>query len=141
MKVLPPAILFFEALVIALAIPVAVMAAGRGSGAAWTLAVLAALLLLAAGMARRPAGVRVGWVLQAAVIATGLLVPAMLALGLVFLAVWVVAVIYGSKADRFEARHQALVASSGADEVPAGPSPAGSADATRSDPLEPSAES
>jgi len=124
-KVLPPAILFFEAVVIALAIPVAVAAAGRGAGAAWTLAALAVLLFLAAGMARRPSGVRAGWVLQAAVIAAGLIVPAMLALGLVFFAVWVVAVIYGTKADRFAARNKALVA---AGEVPPGPSSAGVVD-------------
>jgi hypothetical protein len=102
-KVLLPAILTFEALVVALAIPVALSVTGRGAAAAWTLATLAVLLLLGAGLVRRPGGVLVGWVLQVLVIATGLLVPAMLGLGLVFLAVWVLAVVYGGKADRIAA--------------------------------------
>ncbi len=107
MKVLAPAILFFEALLVALAIPVAVVADGKGPGAAWVLAVVALALLLAAGMARRPRGVTVGWVLQGVVLATGLLVPAMLAVGLIFLAVWIVAVVYGGKADRIAAERSA----------------------------------
>ncbi len=107
MKVLPPAILFFEAVVVALAIPVAVTAAGRGPGAAWLLAVLALLLLLVAGMARRPRGVAVGWVLQFVVIAAGLLVPALLVLGVVFLALWVAALVYGARGDALAARNAA----------------------------------
>ncbi len=111
MKVLAPAVLLLEALLVALAIPVAVTTSGRGAAAGWVLAALALLLVLASGMARRPVGVSIGWALQAAVIATGLLVPAMFALGLVFLAVWITALVYGSKADRVAAQHRATPAS------------------------------
>lgn len=107
MKVLPPAILFLEAVVVALAIPVAVVSAGRGAAAGWVLGILAVLLVLAAGMARRPSGVVVGWILQVAVIATGLLVPAMAVLGTVLLAVWITALVFGSKADRVAAARAA----------------------------------
>jgi hypothetical protein len=110
MKVLPPAMLFFEAVVVALAIPVAVTAAGRGAGAVWWFAVLALLLLLTSGIARTPRGVRVGWILQVAVLASGLLVPAMFVLGAIFVALWVAALHYGAKGDRIAALNRARAA-------------------------------
>ena len=100
MKSLLAAVLVFEAVVVALAIPVAVLANGRGTGAAVALAVLAVLLVLGAGLVRRPGGVAIGWVLQVLVCLSGLLVPAMAVLGMVFLGVWVVALVYGAKGDR-----------------------------------------
>jgi hypothetical protein len=118
-NVLPPAILFLEAVVVALSIPVAVTTAGRGAGVAWVLGVLALLLLLTSGIARRPRGVAVGWVLQVAVLATGFLVPAMAVMGLVFLAVWVTALVYGGKADRMAAQHRAEAAAAGDGSGPA----------------------
>lgn len=121
MKVLPPAILFLEAVVVALSIPVAVTTAGRGAGVAWVLGVLALLLLLTSGIARRPRGVAVGWVLQVAVLATGFLVPAMAVMGLIFLAVWVTALVYGGKADRIAAQRRADAAGSGAPGDGSGP--------------------
>jgi hypothetical protein len=107
MKSLLAAILVFEALVVALAIPVAVLADGRGTPAAVTLAVLAVLLVVGAGLVRRPGGVAVGWALQVLVCLSGLLVPAMAVLGLVFLGVWVVALVYGAKGDRLAAENAA----------------------------------
>ena len=107
MKSLLAAILVFEALVVALAIPVAVLADGRGTPAAVALAVLSVLLVLGAGLVRRPGGVAVGWTLQVLVCLSGLLVPAMAVLGLVFLGVWVVALVYGAKGDRLAAENAA----------------------------------
>jgi hypothetical protein len=109
-KVLPAAVLLLEAIAVALAIPVAVTTSARGATTGWVFGLLAIALVVAAGMARRPSGVAVGWALQVAVIATGLLVPAMLALGLVFLAVWITALVYGGKADRVAAQHRASTA-------------------------------
>lgn len=110
MKVLPPAVLFLEAIVVALAIPVALTVGGRDAVVGWVLAALAVLLVLAAGMARSPRGVAIGSVLQVAVIAAGVLLPAMLLVGLIFLGVWITAIYYGSQADRIEAQHQAEAA-------------------------------
>ena len=107
MKSLLAAVLFFEAVVVALAIPVAVLADGRGAVAAWALVVLALLLVLAAGAVRRPGGIAVGWVLQVLVCLSGLLVPAMAVLGLIFLGVWVTALVYGAKGDRLAAENAA----------------------------------
>jgi hypothetical protein len=106
-KVLAPAILLLEAIVVGLAIPVALMVDGGGARAAWVLGGLAVLLVLASGVARRPQGVAIGWVCQVLVLLSGILVPAMAFVGLVFLAVWVVAVIYGGKADRAAAARAA----------------------------------
>jgi len=122
MKVLPPAVLALEAIVVALAIPVAVVSAGRGAAAAWLLALLSLLLVLASGMARKPRGVIVGSVLQVAVIATGLLVPAMALLGTVFLAVWITALVFGSKADRIAAANAAAASGQASGQPPAQPS-------------------
>ena len=59
--------------------------------------------LVCAGMLGRPWGVPVGWVLQGCVLLTGLVVPAMLVLGVVFGALWVAAVRYGRKVDAIKA--------------------------------------
>jgi hypothetical protein len=109
-KVLPPAVLFLEAIVVALAIPVALTVGGRDAAVGAVLAALAVLLVLAAGMARTPRGVAMGSVLQVAVIASGVLLPALLLVGLIFLGVWITALYFGSQADRIEAQHKADVA-------------------------------
>ena len=106
MKVLLPAILLLEAIVVALAIPVALAVDDRGPTSAIVLGVLA----LGSGAVRRPRGVAVGWVLQGLVVLSGLLVPALAVLGLVFLGVWVLGVIYGAKGDALAAQNRATEA-------------------------------
>jgi hypothetical protein len=125
MRSLLAAVLVFEAVVVALAIPVAVLADGRGAAAAWALAALAVLLVLAAGVVRRPWGITVGWVLQVLVCLSGLLVPAMGLLGLIFLGVWVVALVYGAKGDRLATDSRAAAAARRRDEGSVTPGPAG----------------
>jgi hypothetical protein len=49
---------------------------------------LAVAMIVASGLQRRPWGLRLALVLQAATIACGLLVPALGVMGLVFAAVW-----------------------------------------------------
>jgi hypothetical protein len=110
MKTLGPALLLLEAIVVALAVPVALAIDDRGATAAIVLGVLAILLALGSGAVRRPRGVAVGWVLQGLVVLTGFVVPAMALLGLVFLGVWVVGVIYGAKGDALAARNAATEA-------------------------------
>ena len=107
MKVLAPAILLLEAIVVGLAIPVAVVVGGGGARAAWVLGVLTVVLVVASGVGRRPQGVAIGWVCQVLVLLAGFVVPALAFVGLVFLGVWVVAVIYGGKADRIAAARAA----------------------------------
>jgi hypothetical protein len=92
-------VLIFEAIVIGLAIPVAItieheprLWAGVAGG------VLAGLAVLLAAVVGRPGqgwALAVGSLLQLGVIAAGLVVPAMYALGAVFAALWAVAIWLG----------------------------------------------
>ena len=59
--------------------------------------------LVAAGLARRPVGLVIGWVLQVLVLATGFWVPAMFFMGALFVAMWVWLLAIGSRIDREKA--------------------------------------
>ena len=109
MRVLGTSVLVFEAIVVALGIPVALTVAdtGRPVLVGWLGAALVALCLVAAGTVTRPWGVVLGWVVQVLVLATAVVVPAMLVLGLVFAALWWAAVHFGRKADALRAARDA----------------------------------
>ena len=66
---------------------------------------LAMLCVAVAGMQRRPYGVTLGWLLQAATLASSFVVPAMLFVALIFLALWVTALFQGHKMDELTRRH------------------------------------
>jgi len=83
------ATLLLEAIVVALALPVvAKLGGGLSTTAGWLVGALALAMLVAAFLQRRPWGLALALVLQAAMIASGLLVPMLGVLGLVFAAVW-----------------------------------------------------
>jgi len=69
----------------------------------WTGGTLAVACVLAAGLLGRPWGYLAGSVLQVLVVAAGFLVPAMFALGLVFAALWFLALHLGRKVARMQA--------------------------------------
>jgi hypothetical protein len=85
-------VLAMEAVVIGLAIPVAIVGehAGRGmaGGVGGGLAVCALLLSGLVGRPRTAWALKAGTVLQVLVIAAGVVVPAMYALGAIFAALW-----------------------------------------------------
>jgi hypothetical protein len=94
-------VLVFEVVVIWLAIPVAITIAHARPGPAGVVGgVLAVAALVIAALVGRPGQ---GWaliggtVLQAAVIATGVVVPAMYALGVIFGALWLTAIWLGRR--------------------------------------------
>lgn len=62
--------------------------------------VLAVLFGLAAGLLRSRVGEPVGWVLQAVLLATALVLPLMAVVGALFVAAWVVALVLGARIDR-----------------------------------------
>jgi hypothetical protein len=101
MRVLGSSVLALEAIVVLLAIPVALTTTSpdRPWLVALALALLAVLCILAIGAVARPQGPAVGWVVQALVIASGFLVPAMFVLGIIFAALWFGAVRLGTRAD------------------------------------------
>lgn len=81
-------------------------AGGDSRGGAW-LAVgtaLAVLCLLGAGLMRRPFGVTLGWVIQALTLLSALVVPAMLFVGLLFLALWLLCMVQGRRVDALQAQ-------------------------------------
>jgi len=101
MRRLCATVLIFEAIVIGLAIPVAITiehephtAAGVAGG------VLAGVAVLLAAVVGRPGqgwSLVAGSLLQVAVIAAGLVVPAMFVLGAIFAALWAVAIWLGQR--------------------------------------------
>jgi hypothetical protein len=82
-------VLLFEAIVIVLAIPVAINVARVPSGPAIAAGIaLAVAAVVVAARVERPGGVTAGWVVQALVLASALVVPIMLVLGAMFAALW-----------------------------------------------------
>ncbi len=83
------------------------LAASQGRSSADQVMVLgsaiAVLCILDAGLLRRPWGVTLGWLLQAATLAAALVVPFMLVVGLLFLALWLTALVQGHKLDALAA--------------------------------------
>lgn len=102
------AILFFEAVVIALATPVMIQVAGVDRNLALVLGLgLAVLCFLTIGLLRAEWGYRIGHVLQVAMIALGFLVPIMFLIGGMFAALWWGAIALGRKIAADRARWEA----------------------------------
>lgn len=70
--------------------------------------VLAVLCVVAAGTLRRPWGVTLGWLVEIATLLAGLVLPMMFVVGLMFLALWVTALVQGRKMDALTARHEEI---------------------------------
>ena len=102
MRVLCSSVLAIEAIVVLLATS---LATSNGSvsnaGLAWAVGLLImVLLILAIGTLRRPWGLAVGWVLQALVLATSVVVGwSMLVVGVVFVVLWFLAIRTGGRVD------------------------------------------
>ena len=100
MRVLTSSVLIMEAIVLLLAIPWAVGPGGQPSWVGWLFAVLAVACAVLPGMFSRPLFVPAGWILQALVVASGLLIGWMMfVLGAVFTALWWTALRLGRKAE------------------------------------------
>lgn len=84
-------------------------AGGDDRGGTWLLtgSALAVLCILGAGLMRRPWGVTLGWVIQALTLLSALVVPAMLLVGLIFLALWLLCMVQGAKIDALQAQREA----------------------------------
>ncbi|MFR9796245.1 DUF4233 domain-containing protein [Streptomyces sp. MS06] len=113
MRTLCSSTLIGEFFVIGFAALVAMKDPGLSASTVWTVSGLAMLLcLLLCGVITRPGGVALGWVLQIALVASGVFVPPMYFLGVVFAALWWAAVHYGRKVDAARARFAAQADSS-----------------------------
>jgi hypothetical protein len=64
---------------------------------------LALACILATGSLRSPYGIKIGWAVQVLVIATGVVVPAMFVMGVLFAALWVSALRVGEMVAPYDA--------------------------------------
>jgi hypothetical protein len=98
------AVLVFEGMVVFFATLVALDLSDVDDATLWwTGGTLAVACVLAAGLLGRPWGYLAGSALQVLVVAAGFLVPAMFVLGLVFAALWFLALHLGRKVARMQA--------------------------------------
>lgn len=100
MRVIGSATLIFQAIVFALAIPVA--AALRPGVGGWVAGVLLVMALVGAATARR-GDVVVGTVTQVVSVVASLFIPIAAPVALIFAGLWATAVYYGRKADAADA--------------------------------------
>ena len=99
------AMLTFEAIVLALAVPVMIAVEDVNTPLALSLGLgLAALCLLVAGSLRRPKAYLVGHGIQVAAIGLGFLVPIMFFVGAMFAALWFAAFFVGKRIEEDKAR-------------------------------------
>lgn len=114
MRVLGTAVLAFEWIVLALAIPVAVNTSDVPAGRAWLVFGLASVLTVGAvATMARPLGRWLGWTVQAVAIAAGIVVPMLAILGAIFAGLYFAALRVGGRVDRIRA------ARAGTDQQPA----------------------
>ncbi|MFF8815093.1 DUF4233 domain-containing protein [Streptomyces pactum] len=111
MRTLCASTLIGELLVIGFAGLVAMRTSDLATGTVWAVSGTAMVLcLLLCGMINRPGAVQVGWALQIALILSGLVVPMMYFLGVVFAGLWWASVHFGRKVDEARARFAAQAA-------------------------------
>lgn len=95
------AILALEAIVLGLSSPVMIFLADVAVAPALVLGLgLALASLVLAGMLRAPWAYQAGWVLQAAAIGLGFLVPIMFFIGVLFLLLWATADLMGRRIEQ-----------------------------------------
>ena len=104
------------------------IAAAQGTSSSGTFmavgSVIAVLCILDAGLLRRPWGITLGWLLQVATLASAVVVPMMLIVGLIFGALWVTALVQGAKMDALTRAHVAAAGSAGRPEAGSAAPPA-----------------
>ncbi|SNU00549.1 Protein of unknown function [Ruaniaceae bacterium KH17] len=62
--------------------------------------VLVVLAIAATGLARKPAGVWAGWLVQAVLVGISFVIPLMWVLAAAFIAIWIASLYWGAKIDR-----------------------------------------
>lgn len=94
------AIVMFFVMLTAFGLKAVSPAVAFGGGIAFIVA-----LVLVSGLLRHQWGIWLGWVLQAALIATGFLLPAMFFVAAIFVGIWVFCFIKGRQLDRAKAEY------------------------------------
>lgn len=105
MRTLCASTLLGEFFVIGLAGLVATRLTDLSAATVWTVSGVGMLLcVLLCGMLGRPGAVPAGWALQVGLVLSGLVVPTMFFLGVVFAALWWASVHFGRQVDAAKAR-------------------------------------
>lgn len=101
MRILGSAVLAMEALIMGFAL----LLAKNDSTDAQILigAILAILLLLAPALLKKKSGWIIGSVLQVAIVAYSFVVPSLIIVGVIFVALWIAAIVVGRKGEAFRA--------------------------------------
>lgn len=111
MRTLCASTLIGEFFVVGFAGLVAMRLTDHSTGTVWLVCgIVMALCLLLCGMIERPGGMEFGWVLQAGLILSGFVIPAMFVLGAAFAGLWWASIHFGRKIDEAKA-HFAAAAS------------------------------
>jgi len=111
-RVLGSTVLAIEAIIVMLATLVAANGgAVQNPGLAYALGGILMLALLATiAIVNQPVGIIIGWLLQVALLAFGLVVPLMWLIGAIFLGLWWLAVRNGTRVDRLRAERASTMA-------------------------------
>lgn len=110
MTVMCASVLGIEAIVVLLATSLATSNGSvENTMLAWVVGlILMVLLIAAAGMVRRPHGLTIGWIMQALVLATAIVVGwSMLIVGVVFVVLWWLAIHIGRRVEAMHAQDDA----------------------------------
>lgn len=116
MRTLCASVLVFESIVILLAVPVAVVVApggvrlSAGVGISGGIALVIACICLAVAQRTKSWALAAGWIMQFVLLLTGVLVPMMFFLGIVFAVLWFYAIRLGRHGDAIKADRDAQVA-------------------------------
>ena len=103
------AMLGLQAVVFLLATPVLLTLTAVDTGVGIGIGVgLTIACVVVAGLVRRPGGLALGFVVQVAAIALGVLIPIMIVLGIVFLALYTAAYVVGARIDREKAAREGV---------------------------------
>ena len=111
MKVMGSAILFFEAIVLGLSIPISIVVYDVDKSLTlWVTFLLMLVCILAIGGVRhdRRAAITTGIVVQLIIIGTGIWVRPMLFPGVLFLLIWGLAIVLSKKVDEAKAAQETL---------------------------------
>jgi hypothetical protein len=108
MRALCSSILTFEAIVVLLAIPAAIVI--EGTNPALTIGIgglMVVAIFVLAGMQKRTWGLTAGWVTQVLILAIGFIIPMMFVLGAMFALLWYYAIRIGRRGEAIKAARQA----------------------------------
>ncbi len=101
-------VLGLESVALFLTAPVLVALTDVGTARSWGIGIgLALLCILGAALMRRGIGLWIGHLVQVLAIALGLVIPVMFALGGMFAALWILALVLGRRVDEAKAMRAA----------------------------------